>query len=400
MSRLNDRLLNHPVRGSINDLRATVAGLNEEAVAAVEEVSEGTLERVPVAMTYIEGALAAAHPQLVTASSLEALDAAVTNANNTAAQLATTPAVATTLDTYVEGALDAVASLVAATPLLQERAGEAGETLSTALTETVQAVKAKAEQLDADLDAVEQERTEAETARVAADAERTATVEAEAAALTALVTVEKQRLDTLVPNFETQFTDAEEARQATFDALQETLQAQSETVVTDLKTAFEETVTGLTDSSTKVLSEVEDRRAEVEKLHGVITDTSTTGAFRKEATEQKKAADTWRRVTVVFGSIAAALAVAAVVLATIYPDRATSTSAVIAKITVTLAAAGVAAYAGRQSGRHRQREEESKRLELELVAFPPFIESLEEDQRREVRKEFADRAFRVPRTRF
>jgi len=90
---------------------------------------------------------------------------------------------------------------------------------SRGLTKPCPPKRGSSKQLDAALDALEQERTDAETARVAADAERATAAEAQAAELTALVTTEKQRLDTLVPNFETQFTDAKEARQAKFDAL-------------------------------------------------------------------------------------------------------------------------------------------------------------------------------------
>jgi len=159
----------------------------------------------------------------------------------------------------------------------------------------------------------------------------------------------------------------------------------------------EKTREALSKEAEDILVEVRSRRDEVEKLYGVITDTSTTGAFRDEAKAQKADADTWRKTAIGFGIAAALLAIAAIVLAALYPDRASSTSAIVAKVTATLVAAGIAAYAGRQSGRHREREEEAKRLELELVAFPPFIESLDDTQKREVRKEFAERAFRGQR---
>jgi enamine deaminase RidA (YjgF/YER057c/UK114 family) len=212
--------------------------------------------------------------------------------------------------------------------------------------------------------------------------------------LAAQVATEKQRLDSLVPTFETTFKEAQDERQAAFDEVQEELKTNAASVVTELKTSFEETVTSLTENSEVVLAEVKARRDEVVKLYGVITNTATTGAFRDEAEDQKRDADRWRRIAVVFGALAAVAAVGAVVLAALSPETATSTSAIVGKITVTLAAAGVAAYAGRQSGRHRRREEEAKRLELELVAFPPFIDSLEPEQQREVRKDFAERAFR------
>ncbi len=382
MTRLDDRLLNHPATAHIAELRATIASLDDETVEAANEALDGAVERVPTALTYIEGALVAADPALVTASALEGIDSSVVAANQMASQLTANPALANQLDAHIEAALDAAARVVSASPLVAGRAGEATETFDTALTGTVNSISEQAEAIGAELAALDQRRAEAEAARVDEDAARETALTAKVEELTAQVATEKQRLDSLVPNFETQFTTAQGERQTAFDDLQD-----------ELKTASDSFTSDLTKKSHEVLAEVEARRNEVEKLHGIIADTSTTGAFREEARQQKASADRWRLTTVVFGSIAAAVAVAAVVLAELDPTRATSTSTVVAKLTVTLVAAGVAAYAGRQSGRHRIREEEAKRLELELVAFPPFIESLSDDQKREVRKDFAERAF-------
>lgn len=51
------------------------------------------------------------------------------------------------------------------------------------------------------------------------------------------------------------------------------------------------------------------------------------------------------------------------------------------------------AYARMQSGDHRRREEAARRTELELVAFAPFVEGLDEAQRVALRKEVAQRLF-------
>jgi hypothetical protein len=55
-------------------------------------------------------------------------------------------------------------------------------------------------------------------------------------------------------------------------------------------------------------------------------------------------------------------------------------SAVIAKLGVSAVFGGLATYTARQSGRHRKKEEERARnLQLELTAFAPFIEPLDDD---------------------
>jgi len=145
MARLEDRLLNHPVHGSINELRATVAGLDDDTVDVANEVSAGALDRVPEALTYIEGALAAAAPGLVTSSALEAINSAITNANQTATNIVSNPAVTTTFETYIEAALDAVVPVVAASPLIADKSNRAAKRFSTALTETVKAATEEVE---------------------------------------------------------------------------------------------------------------------------------------------------------------------------------------------------------------------------------------------------------------
>jgi hypothetical protein len=64
----------------------------------------------------------------------------------------------------------------------------------------------------------------------------------------------------------------------------------------------------------------------------------------------------------------------------------------LASLVVTAAAGGLTAYAARQSGHHRDREDETRRLQLELTAFGPFINDLQNPS--EARAEYAKRLFK------
>lgn len=394
VARLEDRLLNHPLRGHIDTVRSHVSELDDEAVAAADEHAEGAVARVAKVMIYLEGALATADPALTTASGLTAIESALTNAANVASQLKSNPEFAATLDQHMEEALVAAGPLAAASPLIAERAGAAKSTFDTALSETVKDVESRASALSEELAALEERRTQASSEHEQAEEQRRQEFSTAMDALKARVDEQEQRADQLLPTLQTQFDAAQKEQQDAFDSLRDGFKDDAEATVTGLKESAEKTGKYLTGKADEVLVEVRARQDEVEELYGVITDTSTTGAFRDEASAQKKAADRWRWVAVGFGVLAALIAVGSIVLSAVYPDETSGTSAVVAKVTATLVAAGIAAYAGRQSGRHREREEEAKRLELELVAFPPFIESLDEGQKRDVRKEFADRAFR------
>lgn len=64
----------------------------------------------------------------------------------------------------------------------------------------------------------------------------------------------------------------------------------------------------------------------------------------------------------------------------------------LASLVVAGAAGGLTAYAARQSGHHRDREDESRRVELELTAFGPFTSELGDPDK--ARAAYAERLFK------
>jgi flagellar basal body-associated protein FliL len=197
-------------------------------------------------------------------------------------------------------------------------------------------------------------------------------------------------LDQLVPTFEGQFAEAQGARDAQWQSKQAELQASMDQATAGLTSQAQQTEQGLKDAAAEVLAEVRSRRDEVEKLYRVIADTGTAGGFAKEANEQRKVADLWRLIALGLGILTIALAVGAVLFSA-YTDKATNTSHIIV-VLVAAAAGGLTGYAAKQSGHHRDREDEAKRLELELTAFGPFTDALADPD--VARAAYAERLFR------
>lgn len=393
MGRLEDRLLDHPVRERIAALRSASGALDEDAKRAADDQHQGAIDRIPKVLDFVEGALTTADPALVTEASLAGIDSHLAQAADTAAQLPSDPAQALALDQQLEAAIAAAMPLLSATPLLVDRAERASEVFDTALSESVKQLKSDAARVATELDALEQRRQEADQAITQEDEARRQLLSEQAEALKAAVATEQQRLDQLVPTFEQQFSEAQDARQTSFNEIRASLEISAETVRSELTQQADATKTALSSEANAVLDEVKARRDEVNDLYRVVTDSSTAGAFNEEAATQKTTADTWRQVAIGFGIAAAVIALGSIVWTAVDPGGVSSAGAIVAKVTATLAAAAIAAYAGRQSGRHREREEGAKRLELQLVALGPFIRELGEDEQRDVRKAFVERAF-------
>lgn len=379
MGRLEDRLLNHPAHERVQSLRATIEALTDEQRQAVDEQAPGTLDRFPKALVFIEGALKAADPDLVSAASMEAIESGLTTAEQQFEQVAASPNVAANLDGYVESALDGAARLLITSQGIVEGSAAITEQLDNALTATVKELAGRVEALPEQITALEGQLQEAAQTRETADQEREASITTKFDELQAAVNTEKERLDSLVPSFQETFESAQTERQSAFDEAQKTI-----------KEAFDATTAEAKEQAQAALNDVEARRKEVERIYGVITETGTAGKYHEEAEAQEKLADRWRNATVIFGCIATGLAI----YSSLSADGSSSLGEVVGRVTATLAAFGVAAYAGRQSGRHREREEEAKRLELELVTFPAFIDSLDAPQQSKLRESYIERAFR------
>lgn len=393
MGRLEDRLLNHPAREQIAELRRRVAELDEDARAAAEKNTPGVLERAPQVGDYIEGLLNSADPALVTDAALAAIEKAFTRAAATLTQLAANPATAANLNGQLEAALAAASPLATVSPVTATRAKEVTKKFSTALTQAITDAQSELGRLQTELAALDERRAQLGEELTAAAEERRAALQNSIQQLDARINAEQQRLDQLVPTFEKQFTDDQESRRAEFNEVRDKLQKEADDTTKVLTESADKINAELEGKARETLEVVDSRREDVERLYGVITDTATAGAFNKEAGEQKKAADTWRRFAIGFGLAAALLAVGFIIWAGLDEDAGDSVGAIVAKVTATLAAAGIAAYAGRQSGRHREREEEAKRLELDLVALGPFLEDLGTDEQQAVRKAYSERAF-------
>jgi len=140
-----------------------------------------------------------------------------------------------------------------------------------------------------------------------------------------------------------------------------------------------------------VLLELRRILREAQDAANAVAAAGTASAWRGEANAQCRAADVWRYVAVGLGVLTAAMVL---VLLVWRPAETGSLSVehVTSRLGFAVILGGVAAYAARQSGQHRQREQVARRLELELTAFPPFVEGLKNKD--ELRCEYARRLFK------
>lgn len=396
----------HSVHENLKLLKARVEGLPDALLeAAREHDPKAALPRLEPALDYIAALLASADTALVTPKMLDALDAVIQQISS-----ALTPfednsdfAQVPTIQGGIDGLLDSAAQLAPAIGLWaktdeKKAAAHLGE---AAMAKTRQ-LQEQASDLQGQLDRLREQADQASESAKAEAEERVKELQGQLDTLKAEAEAERTRVQQTIDSLEAQFKSEQETRNAQFEESKKSLTHQTEQLIQESKEAAEDAagkekeraeaaVTDLRERGNELLAFLVEKKKEAIDMVDAAATSSTAGAFKKEAEEQKREADQWRIRALGFGGIAIGMALFAVILAV--EEVGDTSSFIFAKIAAITLLLGIAGYAAGQSGQHRHREKRARRLYLELVAFKPFTEPLPELERHAVRKEFIERLF-------
>jgi hypothetical protein len=226
------------------------------------------------------------------------------------------------------------------------------------------------------------------------------------------VAAERQRLSSLVSDFQAQFSTAQEARNTEYTAAQATRQdrfAELVAVSTDALAkqdlAFTKDRERLTqehaaalvdfqkqyaDKAANILSDIQKHRTDVEKLVGVIGNLGVTSGYLKTANEAKVTVRVWQGIAVL-----AMIVLIAVAYFTFLPSvQGTFTwEGFAGRVFFTLTIGVLAAYAASQADKYISVERRNRTLALELEALGPYLAPLPEERQQEFRLTLGDRTF-------
>jgi len=236
--------------------------------------------------------------------------------------------------------------------------------------------------------------TSVDEARAASDAELSELVEERAARIegrynkldamqasaNSQIDANVARIDQAVARFEEQFSTGQQSRTDEFN-----------TEVKRLTTQANALSVQLTDDAQDIIEKIEAQHEKSADLVSVFAAGGTANAYGEEANRQGKIADRLRIATIVFAVLAG---IAAYWLAhTAARDSSLSVATIASRLFLSVLAGSVASYAAAQSARHRKREEQNRQMELQLVAFEPFIRELKDEEKDKARVTVVNRIF-------
>ena len=302
------------------------------------------------------------------------------------------------LDNAIDGTVAAVAVLPQTPPeLTPEQYGAALRDFIAARDEAVKQAEARAAKMEEKVRALEGAVNNA-TAKATGTENR---LNAETARLDKLVSDAQARFSTLEQALSTgnrsaeaerdkNAKDAEARRDKAAADAEAKRAADAKAAIDGLLAATKQTADEQKKSTGAHVKEIEMRLEEARKIVGLIANTGMAGHYQKTA-----GVEWWSmwvlRVATVFFFLCAAAAV--IWLISLVHAQQIDWELVVFRFALVVVALAPALYLARESERHMRREAHYRRIELELAAFRPFIESLSDEKKKEITEKKADEFF-------
>lgn len=223
-------------------------------------------------------------------------------------------------------------------------------------------------------------------------------------ALSNSIDTKKQKIDSLISLWQEQFSNDQNERNADFandkagrieefTTWKNNFEGKAESQLDQLINLSNEKITaeqkGFSDKISSIKEDANNKHKEILKLHGLVVGHSVAAGYLRNAEDEKKQADLWRVMTIIF------IALTAIWLIGVYVVNYTGFhwERIIAAAPLTGVLLFGAMYSSKQSSLHRQNERRTRWSSLEMNAIGPFIESLSEAERNPLKAELGKRLF-------
>lgn len=186
-------------------------------------------------------------------------------------------------------------------------------------------------------------------------------------------------IDSKLQELETQFAAAQTERSTQFEKQAEQIDQEADKKLASILNSADET-----------LNEISDKRSEAERIVNLIGNIGLTGNFKGAVAREKRSADRMRII-----ALSCFIVMVGVVLGTLFLSVENGFDPWLAlfRLGAALSLIVPAAYAARESSRHRTLENRNRRAELELASIDAYLESLPDDKRAEIKADLTDKFF-------
>ncbi len=346
--------------------------------------------RVLLILKHVKRLLGLADPNLVVSPILDQIAAPLQNLKSSLDNYKANPSPTFLAQANTQG--DQILQKLTAIPLLSlpRSAGALKETMesfSKTSGELLLSLKASADEMKSKLGEITDELTQHRLAIEKHDA----TIDAQ-----------KARVDSVVSEFQSQFSTAEDKRrnehatqltqaEEDYATFKKQIEEGQEAFFEEQKQEQQNRLTDLESNAASTIAKLNDLQKQASDIVQVISNIGVTGNYSKYASADRKTANMLRFLAVLFmiGLIAGAISTIWVAIKTGQVDW----HIIGFRVYVTLTFAIPAFYLAYESEKHRATERRYRIKELELASIDPYLERLPEETRRDIKARLTERFF-------
>ena len=240
------------------------------------------------------------------------------------------------------------------------------------------------------------------------------------------IQAQKERVDKIITDFQSQFSTAQEEHRSKFaemsdkrtkdfnafleehrthlqkllvdggkkaDELFAQHSQEVETRIKALEDRTEELHSEYDKEAQTVIAELKDTDKKAKELLGLVRDTAVTGNYDTIASQERRSANIWRWIALFFFT---AMVVTALATVHFLVKEGFDWKIALFRLATSLIIGIPGVFAARESARHRARERRKRKYQLELAAIDPYLESLDPNERQRIKAELTTRMFGVP----
>lgn len=200
----------------------------------------------------------------------------------------------------------------------------------------------------------------------------------------------KQRTDSIISEFQNQFSLAQESRQTDFASSSKTKAEEWTNFVNNYSVKCDEVIYKHEKNVADALREIEIEKIYAQKIVGIISTEAVTHGYGKTANEEKSNARTWSIVAA--GSLVVWILAGLIFFYLTY-DEDLSWTALARQFLISAPFILLAGFSALQVGKHQKVERISRQQELELAAIDPYLATFSSEEKNEIKRELAEKMF-------
>jgi predicted nucleic acid-binding Zn-ribbon protein len=216
--------------------------------------------------------------------------------------------------------------------------------------------------------------------------------------LTTQIDNQKSRVDTVINDFQTQFSQAQKQRmddfsdekkerENSYEENEKARETRFKEIVNDQSNKFDDLTKELNGNVDKIIMELNTLKAKAEEIVTIITNSGLAGAYHETAKSEKAAARWWH-----IGSLSALVLLLAYGYFYLLEGD-FSLTGFFARLVIAGAGGTLFGYCAKQASNHRLEERRNRQIALEFASLDPFIGRFSDEDQQDIKTKLVEKYF-------